>query len=343
MKKYSIYLALVLLVQAAGAQAYNFEAIANRHILPAYERLQNHTHALKRSADGYCTMPQAGDIRGLQHAFKNAFLTWQGVQHLRFGPIQYLSREYRIAMWPDKRNSVGKHLSKLLDDANVGQSDFELANKSVAVQGLSALERLIFSEKKPDAKRCRLIRAITSNLQEISGDILVDWKGGEEPFLTFFKAPGAENPIFDNEKTLASTLLNNLYTQLELVQTQKLARPLGASEAKAKGKRTESWRSETSLAAIRENISASRAFYENVFAGELQDLSLRHRIDMGFDKVLVQLALIEKPLHQAVTNPLQRARIEGLITSLSQLKRLIGSELAETLDLSLGFNSLDGD
>ena len=62
-----------------------------------------------------------------------------------------------------------------------------------------------------------------------------------------------------------------------------------------------------------------------------------------FEQALVTLNEIEEPLRQAVKDSTRRVHVERLQVELSTLRQLIARDLAGALNLSLGFNSLDGD
>lgn len=333
----------LLLMLASSAQAYNFEAIVQQHILPTYQQLVEQTAQLDHAARSYCAQPDEAALATLRSEYTNAFLAWQGAQHLRLGPVQYLSREHRFAMWPDKRGKVGKHLARLKQDPALQADDFDISSKSVAVQGFSALERLIYGKAPPDTLDCRIATAITGNLRNIGANLLSDWTGGEAPFVNFFNKPDALNPIFESDVELAGKLLNSLYTELEVIVTRKLARPLGNSLEKARGKRAESWRSGNALAAISANLHTSEALYQQAFAPELTGNALGATIEQQFQQAVATLKRINMPLAQAVSNANERAKVEQLQHDVSVLKGLIGRDMAAELGLSLGFNSLDGD
>jgi len=335
-------LAALSLLLSSRLIAYDFANIATSHIVPAYQQLAASTQALNQAAQAYCAQPAESSLQTLQDAHVQAFLAWQGAQHLRFGPIQYLSREHRLQLWPDKRGTVSKHLRVLLEDAALTQPDFDISAKSVAVQGFSALEQLLFAEQAPDGKRCTLLQAITANLQQIGSNLLHDWQDGDQAFARYFSAPAVDNPLFTSQRELAGQLLNSLHTQLEFIQTQKLGRPLGSGPERARGRRAEAWRSGASLAAIERNLQACRALYQVGFAGELP-AELDTRIAQAFDAAIAQLQRIAPPLAQSVERPAQWQEIQQLQQQLNGLRELLARDLAQALDLSLGFNSLDGD
>ncbi|MFK7815905.1 MAG: imelysin family protein [Gammaproteobacteria bacterium] len=326
-----------LLLLSGHTQAYDFQNIADKHILPVYQELLEQTSALDKSVQQRC------DKDSLQEKSKTAFIAWQGAQHIRFGPVQFLSREHRFAFWPDKRGVVGKQLNKLMQDVKLVEDDFDLTQKSVALQGFSVLERLLYSGDDLNNKDCILIRAITNNLTNMSKGIVEDWVAGNDPYLQYFSNPNAKNLIFKNEAELASQILNSLFTQLELVIKQKIGLPLGDNIEKARSKSAEAWRSESALQAIHANLSASHELYRCVFYSELVDDPLQREIEASFQDAFLFLEKIEIPLAEAVKNIEQRGRVEALRAQVSDIKNLITRDMASKLELSVGFNSLDGD
>ncbi|MES9868716.1 MAG: imelysin family protein [Sedimenticola sp.] len=341
LKKYLLITALLL---SGTVQAYDFKTLAEGHIIPAYQHLADKTAALKGVADRFCEQPDMAEIATLRNSYKTAFLAWQGAQHLRFGPVQYLSRAHRLELWPDKRGTVGKHLAQLLNDPKFAKGPVpDISKKSVAVQGFSALERLLYGNKKPEAIQCRAIEAITKNLQTIGRELHRDWAEGDTAYLNYFSQPGPGNMVYESNEELASQLLNSLYTQLEFILTQKLDRPLGKSLKKSRGKRAEGWRSGSALPAIEKNLAACHVLYRDTFASELKEHPLHTRIDIAFTKAMTTLSGIDIPLSKAITDDAQRPRVEQLRMDISHIKKLLARQLAPELNLSLGFNSLDGD
>lgn len=334
---------LALLLAHLPVQAYDFQAIADRHVLPTYRQLAERTAELELATRAYCARPPASDLTDLQVSYRQAFLAWQGAQHLRFGPVQYLSREYRFELWPDERGAVGRHLGQLLRDPALQQADFDISQKSVAVQGFSALERLLFADKPPDATACRLIVAIGANLHGMANGIVNDWSSGDDPYVRYFAGPAPRNPLYASTAELAGKLLNSLHTELELIVTQKLARPLDRNLERARGKRVEGWRSQTGLPAIAANLDACHALYRHVFADELAGGPPHAQIETAFAQAGSTLKKLHVPLAEAVGDAGQRVLVEQLQAELSALKLLLARDLAGALNLSLGFNSLDGD
>lgn len=322
--------------------AYNFAAVADKHIIPGYQRLVETTQTLQQQAADYCN--QTVPLDALQQNYKQAFLAWQGVQHLRFGPIQYISREHRFELWPDKRNSVSKHLLALMDDPLMQQDGVpDISQKSVAVQGFSALEYLLFNDKPADEKACKLINAIAMNLSVMSRNLLADWSAKDTAYRVDFVSAANGNDIYESEAELASQLFNSMNTQLEFMRTQKLERPLGENLKKSNGRRAEGWRSESALPALAANLASIHDFYRFSFSADIKNKKLSASIEQSFQQTKRSIDSISLPLNQAVSDSVQRKRLERLQNELAQLQQLLVTTISTELGLSLGFNSLDGD
>lgn len=347
-------LTLWLLASPAFATPSDTElnlAVTDQHIIPAYQTLANQTKSLRAKADTFCAAPAPSTFQPLHSAFKDALNAYQGVQHIRFGPIKFLLREHRYQLWPDKRSTVSKHLARLLAAKDPGALEPEsFAQGSVAVQGFSALERLLFgkaqlSDFSGDAGvyRCQVLRAIAGNLADMSANLLLDWSAGAEPHRQLIATAEDGNLYYEEAGEISANLLNNLYTQLQFIVDSKLDRPLGKTIAKARGKRAEAWRSERSLANIQANLLACRTLYRLGFAPRLAGGELNQRIEQAFAKTLAQVEAIDMPLAQAVQDEKTRAQVSTLRASASELKTLIGRDLAAATEIPIGFNSLDGD
>lgn len=351
-------LALVLMFStAAGAHAddteHNLRAVSG-HIVPRYQTLADETASLAATATVFCANPDQPGLEKVRAGFQRGTDAWQSIQHIRFGPIEFLLRMNRFQLWPDKRGNVAKHLQQLLaqqDRAALAPQRF--ADGSVAVQGFSALEMLLFddgatadafSANTPDgAYRCAVLLAITANLSDMSAGLVHDWTQGDNAYSGFIRSAAQGNAFYSSERDVSSLLLNNLYTGMLMIVDQKLDLPLDKSLQSARGTRAENWRSGRSLRNIQSNLEGLHDFYRGAFAPRLPDAKLHQAIEAAFADTLQALAAVPAPLHSAVQDPTARPAVEKLRREAARLKNLIGGELPAALDLPLGFNSLDGD
>jgi len=268
-------------------------------------------------------------------------------------------RASRIQYWPDKRNVVGRQLSDVLEKHDPAALQPEhFATTSVGVQGLPAMERLLFDDAAladvakdaPGAAfRCGVMAAIGDNLNTIAGDVLNGWTGGDEPFLDRIEHPDPDDEELPSARDAAGRLLNDMLTTTIALRDMKLLAPLGASLEKAKPQAAEFWRSGQSLAMVTANIEGLR----DLFGGD-SGLAAMLRTAPGGDKVAADFAAalnealaaknrITLPLGEAAANAGQRPHVEDLAAALVKLRDLLAGPLAANLNLAIGFNALDGD
>ncbi|MCP5301310.1 MAG: imelysin family protein [Chromatiaceae bacterium] len=341
----SVLLAPLLAHAAAAAiDGERLRDVARHHIVPAYA----HLAATTRGLDEAAARCGDADASALRMRFADAFLAWQGINHLRFGPIQVLSRDFRFQLWPDKRGSVTRHVNALLASRDAAQlAPDTFAAGTAAVQGFGALEYLLYDNARSadvdPGWRCRVLRTITANLARMAADTLAEWRDGEQAHVKMFATAADGNSYYDSAGEVAGRLLNNLHTALEHVASNKLGRPLGETADKASPKRAEAWRSGLSLDAVKANLAAAHALYRHAFAPALTDPALADRIDAAFDAASEAADAITPPLAQAVVAAESRRAVQALQWQVEVLESLLADQLAPALGLGLGFNSLDGD
>lgn len=335
------FIAAVVMTISIAAQGYDFKRVAEQHILPSYQQLYQSTNFLADRADAYCREYEPQQLMLLEMGYVNAFTAWQSVQHLRFGPIQNLSRYQRFQVWPDSENSVVKHLVALMTDFerwdNV-EGAVDVSQEDVAIQGFSALEYLLYSGKTIDGKICRVISAIANNLKTMSENLVIDWQGGEEPYIEFFYNPGLENKFYDDEKAIANEIFESIGYQLKFIVSRKLVVPLGDELDKSRGRLAEGWRSNTGLTALKANVSAIKSLYLVAFREELKvtDKDIINMIKEDFVVIESLLSKISLPIKDSVADKNQRKNLLVLHEALLRLNNVWFGRMAKVLSLGSG-------
>ena len=118
---------------------------------------------------------------------------WQSLQWLRAGPAERFLRYYRFQIWPDRHGTVARQIRKLLRDETINVLDEKrFVQSSVAIQGLPAMEWLLFEQEQTDQAfvyngsptfRCHFLKAISANLKNISSGLLADWEATTKRLL----------------------------------------------------------------------------------------------------------------------------------------------------------------
>lgn len=354
--------ACTTLPQAATLQSAN-HAIVKQHIIPSYQTLASASIALEKKSDALCASPNQQHLDETKRRFHQTMDAWMAVQHLRNGPVEILTRYHRFQLWPDKHNTGSKQLAKLLAAKDIDALEADrFARGSVAVQGLSALERLLFSKKitletfgtaAQPSYHCLLIKTIARNLSTMSTNLANEWNASPTPFHTLFVSSGhtlnkhITDKDLDMKMNVTAIFYNNLTTEIQAIIDQKLERPMQANTNKAKPRYTESWRSQRSLRNIEINLQALESLHDVGFAPLLltkpNGEKLNKKITQTFQTIHTSISKIKTPLSEALKNKNQRSALEQLVDEIRQLQSLLTGPLSQTLKIPLGFNALDGD
>ena len=323
------------------------KAAIDQVVIPAYAE---HARAMPRlgpAIEQRCMGDGAADAAAVHAAFDEAMDAWQRAWPFGFGPVMRGAGRARVAFWPGRRGSAARQMRAVLRARDESLLDPEhLARKSVAVKDLQALERLLF-EVQRDGYTCGLAGAIARYQSNLAEEILHDWTkdGG---FRQAALAAGGASDEYADDAEVARDVIRVLTESLDAVIAQKLELPLGASAAKAKPKRAESWRSARSMRNVVLNIESIRALVET--PGGFADLVTAHgeskladNLRSGFEDAASKAEALSLPLRDAVSEPGERAKVVDLLWSLRALRALVTGPLSRATGLLVGFNSQDGD
>jgi predicted lipoprotein len=248
LERLALVVVLLLLAgpgEAAAQPEFDHAGLARqaleRHIRPGYQRLAAATAELDGAMPSYCEHPAPASRKAVETAFDAVVTAWGRIEHIAFGPVTTGERLERIMFWPDRRGIGARQVANALSTRDPAVVDAaRLAEKSAAMQGLPALDTLLFAAS-PEAgeqheatrHRCAFAAAVAINLARIAKTILAEWTdaGG---FSQSWLSPGAGNAHYlkPGETTLA---LAKAFDQgLERVRDQRLGGPLGLNAQRRK-------------------------------------------------------------------------------------------------------------
>lgn len=357
--KFRKILSIVLLLLAPSQLMANDWTNSNKKIaeefaIPRYQALNEASKALVKQANSFCETVDETSFKKTREHFLETMNAWQQVQLFRLGPAELFMRHFRLEMWPDRSNTGAKQISRLLSEKSLDALNAKTFSRaSTAVQGLPAMERLLYAKNvnaqlfSKDGKanyRCKLLKAISVNINGMSHDLLNDWQG---KYLKDITNPGEENDYFESHKEISSQFLKELATQLQAVMDQKFKRPLGGGKngKRFRPKRAESWRSSHSLHNIVENLKSTEQLFLIGFAPLLTNKEsekvLRKKLEEQFTQAIRTGEKLDVSLKEAYQK--HKSLLDDWILQISKLKKTVTQELPKALDIPLGFNSLDGD
>lgn len=323
-------------VRAADFSTFN-SGYAEHVVLPAFANLVTASGAMADAAAKGCAA-QKPDLAALRAGFHTVADAWADAQLFRLGPLAENQRAERFAYWPERRNIVDKQLAALLAAGDTADlTSQRLGDASVAVQGIPALERLLYREEALPPAGCAIILAIAGNLSAIAIETEAAWaKTATDP------APFAANPT-----EAATQFYTNMLTLLQVVADQKIGQPLGGDIAAAKPKAAEQWRSGRSARNIRRNLAAAQAAFFGdggftVLLGAERE-TLKANLSSAFADAIAAADAVGEDLPADVVEPARRDQVATLYAKVNHLRDILRQDVPPVIGITLGFNELDGD
>lgn len=351
--RYSLALCAALMVPKAHAVLSDeqfiglTESVVDQHVLPRYQALAASSKALSTRVSALCAAKPQASLAEAQQAFIAALQDWQQVQHIQFGPVTLLMRNYSMQYWPDKKNLGGKQLRAALADTNAVYDAAYLQHASIALKGFSAMERLLFTKHAQQltsgTPTCRLSDGIAQHIATSSAAIVSEWAAERDGMLN----ASEDSDYYESPEEAATVLFKALVEPVEAIRDSKILAPLGETYDKARWTRSESWRSDQSVANMVSNVLALQALYQATAPVSIK--GLLHSVDAPLAAAISEQFAAALAALQAVPQvegkTVSKDAYDQLKVAERALRTLQNSLLAATrqLDIQLGFNSRDGD
>ena len=323
-------------------------------IRPGFAALAKSTTDLDASVAKLCSKPSAESLDATKRAFASTVSEWSKVEILRFGPIIQDRRYERLFYWPDPKGLGTRQIKDVLAKKDQAVTEpAKLAEKSVALQGLPALEYLLYGDGSEtlaqsggdEEFRCRFAAAVAANITTIAKDVQEGWSDGAPAGKTFLE-PAPDNPVYRTPKEVTLELFKAFTSGIELVRDQKLAKPLGASPEQAKPRLAALWRSGLAFASMAGNLEGVRELFAQGGLAQIvaQDSpGAEKSVLFDLDRTISVLRGIGVPADEAFRDVDLRAKLEALRVSLKSARDTAGDLIARGAGLSFGFNAMDGD
>jgi predicted lipoprotein len=324
------------------------------YIRPGYARFADAASALNRSTEGLCKAPSEPALSEARKSFGATVEAWSRVEPIRFGPAAKEHRFERIFYWPDPKGLGARQIREAVAKKDASVTDpATLAKKSVALQGLPALEDLLYGDGSealaaPSAAaafRCRFAAAVAANVDGLSRDVVAGWADGA-PELKAYLEPGSGNSTYRSAKEVSLELFKAFTAGIEWVRDQKIGKSLGASAEGARPKLAPFWRSGPSFENMAGNLEGIRDLFKASGFDPIvhaESAGVEESILFDLNHAIEVLRGMKAPIADAVRSEEQRAKLEALRVSLKSAATTAGEMIAKGADLSFGFNAMDGD
>jgi len=345
-------LSLFVAGPAYAAPLKPVESAIDGFIRPAFRAFDAETANLAGAIDALCAAPTSQALDKARQGFAGTVRAWSRVEFIRIGPLGEQNRLERILFWPDRKSTGLKQVQGALADEDPTATDATaLAGKSVAMQGLGALEFILFGAGSDALSadgasyRCAYGRAIGHNVESMAAAVASEWNDANG-FASTWSNPAGDNASYRDEPEALGALVSLLVNGTEFVRDARLNAFLGAAAAEDKPKQAVFWRSQLTLASLAANLDGIGELTKAAGFEEFLDADqnwIPGSVAFEISHARQALASTDGALADLLGDPAARGKLDYVRLTTSNLSELFGKRLADALGVSAGFSSLDGD
>ncbi len=322
-------------------------------VTPGFAQLAAAAEQLDASVGAFCSAPTEPAFAAVGTALEAAVTAWARVIALPIEPLLVDSRRERVFFWPDPRGVTLRQIQPVILDQDATVTDpTELGAKSVALQGLGALEYVLFGAgsesmltgNEDGAFRCGYATALSANLSDVA-TTLAEETAPHSAFADAVRNPGPDNPLYLSPNAVMSDLIIGVGTAIEYARDSLLLPVLGETIEFARPRVAPLWRSGLALTFFHSLVDGARMLLES---GGLADV-LPDDFDWIVDSLAWEFMSIETvlpdseiPIELAATDEAFRQALLSAAAYTDNLKSLIRTYIPNGLGLT-GFNFADGD
>lgn len=323
----------------------NTEKLVNEIYKPSFYSFAESARLAAQESEGLCDRAAASSVYGLQTTFSNLVTEFSRIELYRLGPLLENELQHSLFYWPDKRRVGERQLRQLLADPEIQNLDANgLSEKSVALQGFTALERLLFlSTYLPieTMPQCHVAQVVIQNIAAMATQLNRTWSN-ESSIVDALLEPNAESVYFRDEKEVVRSVMTQIIIGLDTVLNKKLL-PFQSEEI-ASVKKAPLWISQRTLAMLRGNLASIEAL---LFHSELiADTRLEKQLRNEFNYVNYLLGKSASMVKYSDEDGRLTAEADVLFNSLSavvsSIAYLVNTQMPRLLGVVV-FNSSEGD
>jgi predicted lipoprotein len=356
LKRFLPALALAVAILSPASATVKASDVIQRAIdgfvRPAYASLHEHAGSLAKAMDTLCQAPSQDNLDAAHTEYAATVEAWSTAEIIGFGPIKENNRLERMLYWPDRKSIGLKQVQAALADKDPTATDpAQLAGKSVAMQGLGALEFVLYGDGaetlsgKDDPYRCAYGAAIAKNIETMAADVDAAWKK-PDGFAALWANPGPDNALYRDGTESVTELVGVFINELEMVRDVRLKGFLGAKPDADKPKQAIYWRSQNTGLSLAGNLSGIDALFKaSKLVDALPEVSrwMAESIHIQLVNGVATAKSVQGPIDKALADPAERDKLDHFALITSSLSGLIGTRLTAAFGLTAGFSSLDGD
>ena len=323
-------------------------------IRPGYRDMAASTARLSQALSGLCAAPSPTHLADARAAFAETVKAWAAIEFVQVGPVMEDARMERILFFPDRKGLGLKQVQRILAEKDQTALKPEtLRVKSVAVQGLTSLEFVLFGTGADSvatadgAFRCGYGAAIATNVHRTAEELSEAWEA-PDGVAAAWKVPGPENPVYRDAGEAATGLLGVLVHGVENLRDQRI-RPFladGLQEGGGRPKQAIYWRSGLTMAAVSGNLAGLKRLFAVYAAATLLPADkqpVAADIDALFTKVTGAAEALNRPVEEVLADRAARSQLDVLSLNVETLLDRLNKDFGGAIGLTAGFSFSDGD
>lgn len=332
------------------------ENYATNYIVPAYADMVQQLSILKASVETFNTSPSIANLSAARDAWKDAYLTWQKVDLLEFGPGEQATLRNFINVYPVSTTKINDHIS-------TGIYDLETFGNKDA-QGFPAIDYLLngaastdqdivdlFSTDANANNRKQFLLDVVNKIAEKVGSINSEWANYSGTFM---------NSTGTDVNSSLSMMVNAYVLYYErFFRSGKVGIPVGAMSGFASPQTTEAYyypslSKELAVTAL----NSVKDFYTGKGYNGTQGASMQSYLEsLGTkdDNGVLMSALIETEMNEALTaleglnttilDGVQnnRTQVLGIYEEIQDVVPLLKVDMVSAFSISITYTDNDGD
>ncbi len=321
-------------------------------IRPGFAAFASQTEEMKGRLAELCGDASEARLAAAREQFGPVVTAWSRIENFRFGPLMRENRSDRVLFWPDRKGIALKQVQAILAEQDASATVPEtLKAKSVAVQGLGALEFVLFGTGAealagPEgAFRCSFGAAIGSVLSDTAVEMSTEWNDPEGISARLIR-PSESDPDYRSNDEVLEELVGVMAHGVEAIRDQRILPFLGRNGAEPKPKSALFWRSNQTVPSILAGFDGLRTLLVDSHIWERapsEQFWIGEQAMAEFDNAAIDLSGVSGTVEQALADTAQVDLLGNVVISSQVLGNLTGEDLPAALGLSVGFSSLDGD
>ena len=314
---------------------------------PSYATLKAASDSLQSALDAFVASPSEATLGPARENWKATMTAWNQTRTFAFGPAKDIEPNIRWHLGADP---------EAIDASIAAGSPFDIEALGASQKGLPALEYLLFDPEggqdailekfSGSAERVAFAGALAADLDEKIAALVSAW----DDHASELASAGEGSEAYKAPKDAMDALYNQLIYVSDLAIAQIKA-PLVGSTGSPSPELEEARLSDNTLPDTFAQIAAITSVYEGRY-GEGSGLGVtalvRDRSPELDDQVRTAIADAKAAL-EAIPPPLREALqgdvtvLETAVEKLREVKRLLSSDVASALGVTISFSDMDGD